>query len=294
VDVTRPLAVDMPSAEGIISFLCAMSDQRVRSVHPERTVMSAWNPSQYLQFGQERTRPAVDLVSAIALESPASVIDLGCGPGNSTAALRQRWPAAQVVGLDSSAEMIEAARAAHPDWEWIVSDIANWHPAHPFDVVFSNAALQWVPDHGPLVQRLFGYVAAGGALAFQIPSARHALVRMLIQEIAREEPWASRMAAPLAALTMEPPGFYYDRLAPLARRIDLWESEYLHVMTSHAAIVEWYSSTGLRPFLEALATEAERRRFVARLFDRVQQAYQVQGDGKLLFPFKRTFVVAYA
>ena len=256
--------------------------------------MDSWNPSQYLQFGQERTRPAIDLVSAIAVESPASIIDLGCGPGNSTAVLRQRWPAARVIGLDSSAEMIEAARAAHPEWEWIVSDIAAWHPARLVDVVFSNAALQWVPDHGPLVQRLFSHVAAGGALAFQIPSVHHALVRVLIREIALEEPWASRIAAPLAALTMEPPGFYYDRLAPLARRIDLWESEYLHVMASHAAIVDWYSSTGLRPFLAALETEAERRRFVARFLERVRQAYEVQRDGKLLFPFRRTFVVAYA
>jgi trans-aconitate 2-methyltransferase len=256
--------------------------------------MDSWNPGLYLRFGHERTRPAVDLASAIDVASPASVIDLGCGPGNSTAVLRQRWPAARVMGLDSSAAMIASARAAHPDGEWIVSDIAAWRPAHPFDVVFSNAALQWVPGHGPLVERLFGHVAAGGALAFQIPSARHALVRELMREIAREDQWASRMTAPLKALTIESPGFYYDRLAPLARSVDLWESEYLHVLASHAAVVEWYSSTGLRPFLEALDTEAERSRFVARLLERVRQAYKVQADGKLLFPFRRTFVIAYA
>jgi trans-aconitate 2-methyltransferase len=256
--------------------------------------MNSWNPSHYLRFGRERTRPSVDLVSAIDVEPPASVIDLGCGPGNSTAVLRQRWPGARVVGLDNSADMIEAARAEHPDSEWILSDIASWRPEHPFDVVFSNAALQWVPDHGPLIDRLFGQVAAGGALAFQIPSAHYAPVRVLVREIALQDPWASRMSAPLAAVTMESPGFYYDHLAPLARRIDMWETDYLHVMESHAAIVEWVSSTGLRPFLQALESESERRQFVARLLERVQESYEVRRDGKVLFSFRRMFVIAYA
>ncbi len=256
--------------------------------------MAGWNPREYLRFGDERTRPALDLAFRIAVESPTAVVDLGCGPGNSTAVLAGRWPQARVLGLDSSAEMIAAARAAYPHVEWQILGIAQWSPEVPFDVVFSNAALQWLPDHGPLIERLFGFVAPGGALAFQIPSATYAEVRSLIHEIARQEPWAERMRGPLGVLTMEPPGFYYDCLVPQARSVDLWETEYVHLMESPSSIVEWIASTGLRPFLDALATDGERDEFVARLRERVAHAYPAQRDGRLLFPFRRTFVIAYA
>ena len=199
-----------------------------------------------------------------------------------------------MLGLDSSAEMIAAARAAYPQGKWQVADIAQWSPDAPFDVVFSNAALQWLPGHDPLVERLFASVAPGGALAFQIPSATYAVVRGLIHEIAREGPWASRMEGPLGVLTMEPPGFYYDRLAPRARSVDMWETEYVHVMKSPSAVVDWIASTGLRPFLEALDADEERNAFVASLRARVAHSYPVQRDGRVLFPFRRTFVIAYA
>jgi trans-aconitate 2-methyltransferase len=254
---------------------------------------TTWSPEQYLRFGGERTRPATDLVSRIQVETPATVVDLGCGPGNSTAVLRARWPEARVVGIDNSQEMIAAARAEYPAGEWVLSSIEEWATDHPYDVVCSNAALQWVPDHGPLVERLFATVSAGGALAFQIPSVTFSRVGTLIHEVARDGAWAARMAGPLAELTMESPAFYYDRLAPVARSIDAWETEYLHVMESPAAIVEWISSTGLRPFLQALDTEAERHEFLTRLLARVRESYEVRSDGRVLFPFKRTFVVAY-
>jgi trans-aconitate 2-methyltransferase len=254
----------------------------------------SWRPDHYLRFGDERTRPAIDLLARIQVESPGTVVDLGCGPGNSTAVLSRRWPDARVIGVDNSPAMIDAARAERPDREWVLADIATWSPEDPVDVMFSNAALQWVPDHGPLVERLFGCVAPRGALAFQIPSTTYALVRVLIHEIARTGDWAPRMAAPLTLLTMESPAFYYDHLAPLARSLDVWETEYLHVMESPDAIVDFISSTGLRPFLQALDTEAERQEFVARLLGRVRESYEVRPDGRVLYPFRRTFVVAYA
>ncbi len=256
--------------------------------------MTGWNPSEYLLFGDARTRPAVDLAFRIAVDSPTAVVDLGCGPGNSTAVLTRRWPQARVLGLDSSREMIAAASAAYPHGEWQILGIAQWSPEVPVDVVFSNAALQWLPDHGPLVERLFGFVAPGGALAFQIPSATYAEVRNLIHEIAREEPWAERMHGPLSVLTMEPPGFYYDRLVPQARSVDLWETDYIHVMESPSTIVEWIASTGLRPFVDALDTEGGRDEFVSRLRERVARSYPAQQDGRVLFFFRRTFVIAYA
>lgn len=255
--------------------------------------MSSWNAHHYLQFGGERTRPAADLVSRIEISVPKTVIDLGCGPGNSTQVLRQRWPDARVAGLDSSAEMIEAAREKFPDQEWVLSDAAAWRCPEPVDVVFSNAALQWIERHDRLVPGLFGQVAKGGAFAFQIPSDKYAAVRRHIHEIADDPAWRDRMTAPLTVLTMEDPSFYYDVLAEHARKLDIWETEYCHVMDGAASIVDWISSTGLRPFLAVLEGESERNRFVEMLHARVADSYPLRRDGKVLFPFRRLFVVAY-
>lgn len=169
--------------------------------------MTSWDPREYLRFGDERTRPAVDLASRIAVDRPSTVVDLGCGPGNSTRVLRSRWPEALVIGVDSSVEMIDAARDEESDASWVVSSIQDWSPERRFDVFFSNATLQWLPDHGDLIARLFGHVAPGGALAFQIPSADFALVYSLMREIALDGPWAARMVDVLHTFTMETPDF---------------------------------------------------------------------------------------
>lgn len=256
--------------------------------------MTPWNPNKYLQFGDERTRPAVDLAARIAVDSPKMVIDLGCGPGNSTQVLRQRWPAARVYGLDSSPEMIASARRSYPDQEWMLGRIEDWSACERHDIVFSNAALQWVRDHAALTARLFGQVATGGALAFQIPSGEFSPVRRFIHEIANDKAWADRMGAARTAMTIEPPHVYYDALAIRARSVDLWETEYYHVMESPTAIVEWMSSTGLRPFLNVLDSDDDKKRFVALLTERVKEAYATRSDGRVLFPFRRTFVIAYA
>ncbi len=253
----------------------------------------AWDASNYLRFADERTRPAADLVARVAVAEPARVIDLGCGPGNSTRVLRERWPAARIAGLDTSPEMIGVARESSADTEWLLGDAASWRSVEPFDVVFSNAALQWMPDHAALVRRLFDQVADGGALAFQIPSDRYALVRTLIDEVADDPAWRERMEGPRSSLTMQAPAFYYDALVDLATRLDIWETEYSHVLDGPEAIVEWISSTGLRPFLDALDSDAERERFSAMLTELVADGYPRRVDGKVLFPFRRLFVIAY-
>jgi trans-aconitate 2-methyltransferase len=252
-----------------------------------------WDANLYLRFGDERTRPAIDLASRINVASPASVVDLGCGPGNSTQVLAQRWPEAAVSGLDNSADMIAAARGAHPDQSWSQIDIAQWAPDAPVDVVFSNAALQWLGDHGPLVRRLFSAVASGGALAFQIPSDLYSPIRVMIDEVAEDPAWSARMVEARGALTMHAPAFYYDVLADAARSLDIWETEYSHVMEGHSAIVEWITSTGLRPYLAPL-TDAERSRFLTLLAQKVAEGYPLRSDGRVLFPFRRIFVIAYA
>lgn len=256
--------------------------------------MHPWDPNKYLQFGGERTRPAMDLAARIAVADPKTVIDLGCGPGNSTQVLRQRWPAARVAGLDSSSEMIAAARRSFPDQEWLGGRMEDWSAADPYDVVFSNAALQWVKDHVELTKRLFEQVAPGGALAFQIPSGMFSPVRTFIFEISTDQAWTGCMEEARSALTMEEPHVYYDALAPRATSVDIWETEYHHVLDSPAAIVEWISSTGLRPFLNALKSDEDQQRFVAMLTQRVMASYSARSDGRVLFPFRRLFVIAYA
>ncbi|MGN6544524.1 MAG: methyltransferase domain-containing protein, partial [Aureliella sp.] len=187
-----------------------------------------WDSKHYLKFEDERTRPASDLVARIALERPRAIVDLGCGPGNSTAVLRARWPDADITGLDNSSDMLDAARKAHPETKWMLGDAAKWSSSTPIDLVFSNAALQWVSDHRTLMPHLLLQVAADGALAFQIPSATFAAVRTHIHELSKEPAWKQRMTRARAALTMEEPGFYYDCLVPHASRLDIWETEYHH------------------------------------------------------------------
>jgi trans-aconitate 2-methyltransferase len=255
--------------------------------------MSNWNAEHYLKYGDERTRPAPGLAARISIDAHTAIADLGCGPGNSTQILRDHWPQSEIIGIDNSRQMIAAANRTHPEQKWLIADVSHWSPSGPIDLIYSNAALQWLPDHGALLPRLFNMVTAGGALAFQIPSSTFATVRTLIHEISNDRQWSDRMDAPRNALTMESPAFYYDALVKSATSLDIWESEYSHVMESTASIVDWISSTGLRPFLAALDSDAERNEFTSELHQRVGDAYEVRADGRVLFPFRRTFVIAY-
>jgi trans-aconitate 2-methyltransferase len=255
--------------------------------------MSAWKPNLYLQFANERTQPSIDLVSRVNVDRPRRVVDLGCGPGNSTEIVRQRWPEAQVAGLDNSPEMLAVAREKYPDQQWILADAASWQAEAPVDVVFSNAALQWVPDHARLMPHLFAQVAPGGALAFQIPSRLYSPTHQLIVEVACEAEWRTHTAAAREAFTMEHPDFYYDVLAGDAARVDMWETEYYHVMADAHAIMAWITGAALRPFVDALPDDEARERFVERVTERVVAAYPPRRNGRVLFPFRRLFVVAY-
>jgi trans-aconitate 2-methyltransferase len=255
--------------------------------------MPRWDAKLYLKFAGERTQPAVDLISRISLAEPSRIIDLGCGPGNSTAILRQRWPSAEIVGLDNSREMIATASQAHPDWTWVEGDIAAWTTSVPFDVVFSNAALHWVPNHAELMPRLLKQVRPQGVLAVQMPAHFLSPVHELMIEVAMNPAWQDSMKDAMHAIKVERPAFYYDILSPLTSKLDLWETEYIHVMSSPAAILEWIRGTGLRPFLEALPSEGQRRRFEDLYLAGLASAYPAQRDGRVLFPFRRLFILAY-
>lgn len=255
--------------------------------------MPTWDANLYLRFADLRTQPAIDLVGRIALERPRRIIDLGCGPGNSTEVLRRRWPEAEITGLDQSAEMIATARRTHPQGLWVSGDIATWSEAGAYDVVFSNAALQWVPDHRTRFPELFRGVAPGGVLAVQMPSHLQSPLHRRMVEISQRPEWHERLAGARSALETESAAFYCDLLQPLAARIDLWETTYYHVMNGPEVIIDWIRGSGLRPFLEALADEPERQRFQELLLQGVAEDYPRQRSGCVLFPFHRLFLLAY-
>jgi trans-aconitate 2-methyltransferase len=255
--------------------------------------MPEWDATTYLQFANERTRPSLDLVQRIGMPDPRRIIDLGCGPGNSTEVLRRRWPEAEVTGLDSSPKMIESARASWPEHQWILEDAATWTAGEPFDLVFTNAMLQWLPDHARLLPRLFEQVAPGGALAAQLPAHYELPMHREIVEVSRDAAWDGRMQEARNALTKQPASFYYDTLQPLAARIDLWETIYYHEVPGPEALIEWFRGTGMRPFLEALSSDQERARFETMLLKRYITSYPRRPSGLVLFPFRRLFFIAY-
>jgi trans-aconitate 2-methyltransferase len=253
--------------------------------------MPTWDANQYLKFANERTQPARDLVARIHLE-PQRIIDLGCGPGNSTEILAERWKNAELTGLDSSPEMLAQAKSNHPNWMWLEADMASFASQEKFDLVFSNAALQWVANHAELLPRLKNLVADGGAIAIQIPAHQRSHLHQAMLEISANSKWAHHLEKASIALSLETPQFYYDCLLP-AQKIELWQTAYQHVLENAESILEWIRGTGLRPFLEALPTQEMRLEFEAQLLERVRQAYPPQRDGKVLFEFNRLFMIAY-
>ena len=254
--------------------------------------MPAWNADQYLRFADQRTQPCRDLVQRVPLPSLQRAIDLGCGPGNSTAVLSERWPDAHITGLDSSAAMIAAAQASAPHGHWIQQDIGNWRPADRYDLIFSNAALQWLPDHAQLFPLLLTSLAPGGALAVQMPANdQDSLAHRLICEIAQASKWKNRLSN-IHRWHVHEPAFYYDVLSSLTSHLDLWTTQYLHVLAGPQEIVQWYKGTGLRPYLDALTRPVDQQEFLAEYQAAVTAAYPPQPDGKVLFPFRRVFVMA--
>jgi trans-aconitate 2-methyltransferase len=258
--------------------------------------MLNWNPDEYLRFADERSRPCRDLAARIAVDSPKQVIDLGCGPGNSTKVLSERWPKAKLIGMDASPEMINAARRDEPAIEWRVGDIVTWSQGDEgsFDLVFSNAAMQWVDNHAALFPQSLNHVAPGGALAVQMPGNYDAAPHRLMRELAISPLWRDRFReGQPREWHVHDSNFYYDALSSAAATIDLWETEYIHVLPDAGAIVEWYKGTGLRPFLQALSSDQERHAFAAAYLEAIREAFPPRYDGRVLFPFRRMFLIAY-
>ncbi len=251
-----------------------------------------WNPELYLRFEAQRTRPAIELLSRIDGSSPMNVADLGCGPGNSTAILAERWPDANVTGVDSSPAMLEKAQKRLPSCRFVEADMAHWHADVPFDLIFANASLQWVSGHEMLIPRLVGQLSENGTLAVQMPDNLDEPTHVLMGKVAREGHWKDRIGDVSAVRTrLLPAGEYYDLLTGAGCRVDMWKTVYMHVMPSVDAIVEWLKSTGLRPFLEPLG-EREQHEFLNRYLTALRRAYPVRQDKSVLLPFPRFFFVA--
>jgi trans-aconitate 2-methyltransferase len=252
--------------------------------------MSDWSPSLYSRFEDERTRPARDLLAQVPLAAPRRVVDMGCGPGNSTELLVERWPEAGIVGLDSSPAMLEEARSRVPGARFAAADASSWVAEQPTDLVFANAIYQWVPGHLEVLPRVLASLNSGGCLAVQMPDNLVEPTHELMRAVAASGPWADRLRG-VARASLPPPRNYYDALQPFAARIDIWHSIYNHVLADAAAIVDWVRSTGLRPFLEPLS-ETERQAFLADYGSRIAEAYPPTADGKVLLRFPRLFIVA--
>jgi trans-aconitate 2-methyltransferase len=251
--------------------------------------MASWDDVQYLKFGDERTRAARELLARVPLAAARRVVDLGCGPGNSTALLRERWPDAELTGVDNSPEMLERARRDLPEVAWVLADAGAYEPPAPADLLFANAVFHWLPDHAALFPALLGRLRPGGVLAVQMPHNHEEPSHRLMREV-RARLWPGRAEvrghAPVASAA-----FYYDLLAPRAAAVDIWRTTYEHVMADAAAIVEWVKGTGLRPFLDDLADD-ERAAYLAAYREAIDHGYPPRADGKRLFSFPRLFVVA--
>lgn len=252
--------------------------------------MTDWSPASYLRFEDERTRPASDLLAQVRHTSPRRVVDLGCGPGNSTELLATRFPDAEVVGVDLSPAMVAEARRRLPHLRFERADAGLWTPGPETDLVFSNAALHLVPDHLGVMERLLASLPAGSTLAVQMPDNVGELSHRLMSARAEAGPYARRLQG-AAREPLPPVGVYYDRLRPLCRRLDLWHTVYSHPLAGHAAIVDWLRSTALRPFLEPLDA-AEQGHFLAAYQRALAGAYPLQADGSVLLRFPRLFLMA--
>jgi trans-aconitate 2-methyltransferase len=252
--------------------------------------MTDWSAAQYVKFEDERTRPSRDLLARVPLASVARAVDLGCGPGNSTELLAERYPGAHITGIDTSTDMLAAARKRLPLATFVSGDVATWTPAAPVNLIFANAVLQWVPNHLEVVVRLMAHLAPGGVFALQVPDNQAEPSHATMRATAAGGPWAAKFSAPVAREVIPPIEAYYDRLIAFGP-VDVWRTIYHHPMADAAAIVEWVKGTGLRPFLDRL-DERERASFVASYQAKLVEAYPPRSDGKMLFRFPRLFVVA--
>ncbi|HVT65919.1 MAG TPA: methyltransferase domain-containing protein [Mycobacteriales bacterium] len=262
-----------------------------------------WDPVQYLRYADERSRPFFDLLARVPVAAPSLVIDLGCGPGTLTRTVTERWPGADVIGVDSSQEMITRAESetALNRLSYVCADLRSWLPGAPSaqrapDVVVANAVLQWIPGHLDLIGEIAGWLAPGGSFAFQVPANFDSPSHVVIRELRQSAQWRDRLAADAdREAAVEPPAAYLDALAAAGLQPDVWQTTYLHRLSGSDAVLEWVKGTALRPVLTALeGDDVAIDAFLAECGERLRAAYPPGADGTTVFPFRRTFAVGTA
>jgi trans-aconitate 2-methyltransferase len=266
-----------------------------------------WDATQYLRFGGERTRPFIDLLARVGAELPEYVVDMGCGPGNLTVLLAERWPSAAVCGVDSSPQMIEAARklvsadalrstgsglTSHaPGLSVMLDDVRHWEPQSLPDVIISNAVLQWVPGHRELLVRWADWLADDGWLAFQVPGNFDQPSHVILRELAASARWRPLLRDVELNRQSADPADYAELLATAGCEVDAWETTYVHILEGDDPVLEWYKGTGLRPVLAVLDAD-QAADFLADYGERIRAAYPPSSFGTV-FPFRRVFTVAH-
>lgn len=249
-----------------------------------------WSAKQYSMFEQQRTRPVRDLVAAIPEGDVRSAVDLGCGPGNSTEVLAERFSQALVTGMDSSDDMLVDARKRLPGLNFELADIGAWNPAQTFDVILANASLQWLPDHATLYPHLVNQLTPGGTLAVQTPDNLDEPAHKLAREVAADGPWAEKIGA-VKHNERHTASYYFELLSKHCSTVDVWRTTYHHPLAGSAAVVEWFKGSALRPFLAPLS-ESEKSAFLDEYLARITKAYPALADGTVLLPFPRLFIIA--
>ena len=255
--------------------------------------MTDWNPEKYLDYNTERLLPSRDLVSRIRKANPGVIADIGCGPGNSTRVLAERWPSAEIIGVDNSPAMIEKASRDFSGISWVIADGAGYHPEKGADILFSNAAIQWMPDHTALMKHFHRILNPEGILAVQIPLFHKMPLSRAIEKAADYPKWKKRFENLEVSLELHDYGYYYDLLASVFSSVEIWTTEYMHILNSHKDILNMMHSTGLRPYLNHLGDESLAEEFENDVLSEIKNSYPPQKDGKVILPFMRLFFTAY-
>lgn len=254
--------------------------------------MSDWNPQNYLKFKKERTQPSIDLLNRITFDGPKNIIDIGCGPGNSTAVLKGRYPDANIIGADFSPNMIEKAKKDYPDIDFILFDATKDFDklTGNFDIVFSNACIQWVPNHNVLLKNMMGVLNPGGVLAVQVPNQAEMPINHIVENIVKSDKWKDKFCNKRNFYNLAEEE-YFNLISDISSDFSIWKTVYFHRLPSQESIIEWYRATGLRPYLEKL-DDADKNELEQDILEKLKEEYPTQGNGEVIFRFSRLFFTA--